>query len=231
MTIIQGFFDGCGMSFPLNVSTEQMYSLLEEGGSITELDTPNQDSYKELVEMKNIIELGNDAGFSGINQIEFAVKYIGKPINKTQTTLFMMTWFIHLHKLLKQGKIQNDEDNGLIILNADNNLPTNKIIEMVNAEREKRARSWLKKAKNDKKRKAKKAKKTAGRTEQGLQEDETRTMGDEDINQAVKHLECMELFAIAHPCDDYDCDVSLNIMEHITVEAVVVEIEGDILYL
>ena len=92
-----------------------------------------------------------------------------------------------------------------------------------------------KKAKNDKKRKAKKAKKTAGQTEteteteqrmreleQRMQQDETRAMEGEDINQAVKHLECEELFAIAHPCYDYDCEVSLDIMEHITVEGIVV---------
>ena len=90
--------------------------------------------------------------------------------------------------------------------------------------------------KNAKKRKAKKAKKVAGQTEtetetekrmreleQRMQQDETRAMGDEDINQAVKHLECEELFAIAHPCYDYDCEVSLDIMEHIIVEGIVVK--------
>ena len=86
------------------------------------------------------------------------------------------------------------------------------------------------KAKNDKKRKAKKAKKNAGRTEQQLRQDEARAMGGEDINQAVKHLECMELFAIAHICEDYDCDVSLNIMENITVEGYVIEEEFSVAY-
>jgi len=87
------------------------------------------------------------------------------------------------------------------------------------------------KAKNDKKRLAKKGKKTAGRTEQGLQEDERTAMEGEDTNQSVKYIECYELFAIAHLCDDYETDLSFNILENITIEGVVVEIESEIIYM
>jgi hypothetical protein len=91
-------------------------------------------------------------------------------------------------------------------------------------------KSKLQAQKNDKKRKAKKAKKTAGRTEQQLRQDEARSMGDEDINQAVKHLECEEMFAVAHPCFDYDCDVSLDIVEVAFIRVFPVEAGTEVIY-
>ena len=140
-----------------------------------------------------------------------------------------------INGLLQVGRIQDDSNNGFIFIEEPDKYSSNELTEMIIQEMKNRELiAEQKKAKNDKKRKAKKAKKIAGQTEteteqrmrdleQRMQQDETRAMEGEDINQAVKHLECEELFAIAHPCYDYDCEVSLDIMEHITVEGIVVK--------
>jgi hypothetical protein len=54
-------------------------------------------------------------------------------------------------------------------------------------------------------------------------------MGGEDINQAVKHLECCEMMAIAEPCFDYDCDVSLNIVEVAFIRVFPVEVGPEVI--
>jgi hypothetical protein len=86
------------------------------------------------------------------------------------------------------------------------------------------------KEKNDKKRLAKKAKKTAGRTEQGLQEEERTAMEGEDINHAVKHIQSLEMMAIAEPCFDYETDLSFNIVEEAVIRVFPVETETEIIY-
>ena len=229
--IIIGIFGTISMSFPYAIPKREFLELVEEVFL-------NETSTKEEIEevYNGLMRVGMDYSdaFKYIKDSEGQVDYCRHQHHKrTNESLsserFLVMWCAMIYGLIKVGRIQDEGcSDGFIFIEDGDKYSANELGAMISQEMDNRVliaeqERNAKKAKNDKKRQAKKAKKTAGRTEQGLQEDERRAMGGEDINQAVKHLECVELFAIAHPCFDYDCDVSLNIMENITVEGYVIE--------
>ena len=238
--MIQGIFNGIGLAFPTYMTKQKFSHMLENCGLTKRFlnKTGAEETFNQLLQMSKDIKSTEDK--KGCDTVEDVLDFCrakfhrreGKPMERVD---YVIIWFLLLNDLLQCGRIQDDNENGILFIEDPDRFTQDELRDYAIEELEKRRilaqqQKDLQKAKNDKKRQAKKAKKTAGRTEQGLQEDEARSMGGEDINQAVKHLECMELFAIAHICEDYECDVSLNIMEHITVEAVVIEEVFEVAY-
>jgi hypothetical protein len=235
--VIIGIFGTITMSFPYAIPKREFLELVDEVFL-------NETSTKEEIEevYNGLMRIGMDFSdvFKYIKDSEGQVDYCRRQHHKrTNESLsserFLVMWCAMIYGLIKVGRIQDEGgSDGFIFIEDGDKYSANELGAMISqamdyrvliAEQERNA----KKAKNDKKRKAKKAKKTAGRTEQQLQEDERRSMGGEDINQAVKHLECCEMMAIAEPCFDYDCDVSLDIVEVAFIRVFPVEVSPEVI--
>jgi hypothetical protein len=240
--MIQCLFNGATTTFPHYVPKSEFFDLIN---NLVGLDKSMRNDKAFTIYIEGVFDMAMEISqdfhtASGLfNTTETMLDYCRKELYKRQgdeltRRRFLFFWASLINGLLQVGRIQDDSNNGFIFIEEPEKYSKNELTEMIIQELKNRELiAEQKKAKNDKKRKAKKAKKTAGQTEteteqrmremeQRMQQDETRAMECEDINQAVKHLECGELFAIAHPCYDYDCEVSLDIMEHITVEGIVV---------